>query len=282
MSRHRMPQAVALLIALTSLAPATTQAQFGGLAKKAAQKAAERAVEKKVDPKVDEKAGNNAQASNQARQPSAIEITDSTYVDFARGLKAELVLLDESESYDRQATVYGRCRDSTTTKRHLEAMSKDLSAAEEKKKEALDARHGAAMQKAMQPYNEAAVNKAKADYDREFNALYGIDVRADSVAVAKKCPTEPRKPAWITEANALPDDDDQIEARGAARAIVLAGIKASGMTPRRYALHKELVVLWYQRSMKQGTASQPSGAAKRGVIEAHWDEIMTLRRAIGF
>jgi hypothetical protein len=282
-----MPQTVALLIALTSLAPTPTQAQFGGLAKRAAQKAAERAVEKKVDPKVDEKAGNGAEARNKARPPSASmeTLTDSVYIDFARGLKAELVLLNESESYDRQATAYGRCRDSTTTHRHLEAMSKDLSAAEEKKKEALDARHGAAMQKAMQPYNEAAVNKAKADYDREFNALYGIDLRADSVAVAKKCPAEPRKPAWMTEAAALPDDDDDIEVRGAARAIVLAGVKASGMTPRNYAKSKELVILWFERSMKQGTTGatgQASGDGKRGVLEAHRDEIVALRKAIGF
>jgi hypothetical protein len=263
-----MPQAVALLIALTSLAPATTQAQFGGLAKKAAQKAAERAVEKKVDPKVDEKAGNDADARNRARPPSAFTMTDSIYIDFARGLKAELALLNESESYDRQAALHGLCRDSTTRQARLK--SKNLSAAEEKKLEALDERYSAAIHKANN--DDAALKKAKADHDREFNALYGIDVRADSVAVAKNCPANPREPAWITEAKAKGFPDDQRGVRAFYQAIVSAGVKASRMTPHDYAGVKEFVTEWY--------TSHPSGDAKSGVLEAHRDEIVALRKVL--
>jgi hypothetical protein len=239
-----------------------------------AKQAAERAVEKKVDPKVDEKAGNKAEARNQARPPSEFTMTDSIYIDLARGLKTELAMLNESESYDRQVALHGPCRDSITNDHHQQAVaSKHLSTAEEKKLEALDERYDAARTKAVKANDEAAFKKATADHDRETNALYGIDMRADSIAVAKNCPANPREPTWITEPRAKGFPYDQPGVRMFYQAVVSAGVKASRMTPHDYAGVKEYVTEWY--------TLKAYGGAKNSVLEPHRDEIVALKRVLG-
>jgi hypothetical protein len=103
MSHNRMPQVVALFVALSVFASVPAHAQFGGLLKKAAKKAAEASVEKKVEKRVD--------PENSASRPKPFgqEFTEASFDSLMRQLNTERAgaerreaLLAEIDSLNRK------------------------------------------------------------------------------------------------------------------------------------------------------------------------------------
>jgi hypothetical protein len=308
MSRHRMPEAVALFVALTVLAATPASAQFGGLAKKAKQ-AAQAAAEKKVDKKTGNTANSNLRPSNTFGE----ELTESSFSNLLRGLNAELAKTErrdalhadadsahqrnerlqrlhhaDFQAYERQTAANRDCRrtaEETNQAKNEQAMQtkvkQQLSPAFQKDMAEMSARNEKARAKAEKSGDKAAIDKANENYQRDLMTLLGFDPRADSLAVERQCPT-PREPASVTESKALTERENSIrvQIRALDGEITTAGAAASGMTPEVYALAKERVLNWSQEAFDNGSQVQEFGDAERKVFEAHKREIKTFRKVL--
>jgi hypothetical protein len=304
MSRNRMPQAVALFVALTVLAATTASAQFGGLAKKAKQ-AAQAAAEKKVDKKVD----SNLRPSSTFGD----ELTESSFAALSRGLNAELGKVERRDalhadadsahersqrlekehrsdfaSYERQHTANRDCRrnaekanEAKTEQQMQKKMEGQLSPAFQQEVAALSARNEKAIEKAQKSGDQAAITKANEAYQHDLMKLMGMDRHADSAAVEKQCPAPP-EPASVKESKALTarENDLRVQIRALDEQIMTAGVAASGMTAEIYALAKERVVNWAYEAFDGGSQVQEFGSAERKMFEAHKSDIKKLRKVL--
>jgi hypothetical protein len=309
MPRNRMPQAVALLIALTVLTAPPAHAQFGGVLKKAKQAAAG-AAEKKVDKKVDQKVNSKLRPSS----TWGAELTESSLTSLLRGLNVELGKVDRRDamlveadsaharnerlqdqhrsvfaSYEKQQSANQDCRhnaEEANSVKNQQAMQNkvmgQLSPEFQKEGAAMSERNKKAIEKAQKSGDQAAIAKANENYQRDLMKLMGVDSHADSLAIDRQCPM-PREPASVKESNALTarENELRIQIRAVDAEITAAGVAASGMTDEIYSLAKERVVNWAQEVFFDTPSQiQEFGTAERKLLEARKTEIRRVRKVL--
>lgn len=264
------PVRVALVAAL-ALIPATTSAQLGGLARRAADKAAAKAVEKKIDRATSERPAP-------AFDNEVLELTERRIDQVVRGLRAwndarakadvpgairaheaaQARQLAYAERYTDQRTEWQQrnwkidaCRDQAFGEQNdrnqaqiekgMEAVRRDPAKMTAMSAKSVEwAPRLAALQ---QQGDTAGYIRGMLQMQQELAAIGGFKVEVDSGAVTAKCGTVAPKPAWLaawdsTEVETRKAGDRVREAETAGSAEAAA---ASGMTERQFAIARERV-----------------------------------------
>ena len=282
----------AALAAFAVSIPAVSQAQLGGLVRKAKEAAANKVVE------------------NKNLKPSSAfgpELTAETLDGVLRGLAAADAKLDEA---DRLRSA--RVRIDQELSKSLDAHEKDREAynnsvrktetcqsdfrkqRNKENQEMFDAKiknnpagQAQLMQVVVQLGGKLAMAQQKGDTAEqrritlEIYKAQGLDPIADSAATIKTCGAVPGRPAWLIEQDSLRHrsarTDSQI--RDTESGAQAAGAAASGLSSKEYALARERVMHWYMEA-RGASPIQNFGGDERKLMEGKRPTIEKLSRAL--
>ena len=274
---HARVLGLALLTSM--LASSTTQAQIGGLVKRAAKRAATEAAADKAASAVGARSGRLA--------PAVVgsEITADTLDMLLAGLTVAAARMDDVEkAYKRNQDLQNQLGDhrsksyaareqyakqsEKTEKCYDEALSAINNGRQSEMQQRMLAVSSGGNTKFAQEYaalsQRAAQAVAKGDSvgaeritAKMYKELFGIDFKADTAKAKVKCGAFPAKPAIMVEEEALEKQVEQAsdDLRGAESAAQDAGVKESRMPADRFALAKERLMTWYQAD-KSGQADK--------------------------
>ncbi len=272
---------------------ASSQAQLGGLIKKAAQKAVEAKVEEKVEP------------TTPAKPLGGDPLTEATLDALLKGLSLEVETKEKTkqlwaatEAKAKEVTEADRAAGKEPDKWHT--ASRDVERCVEHSLDASNETHqkeapqkmmalgtdpnraavmakltavGKRMTDAQAKGDTPAYLKAFADYMK----MLGFDPAKDSVVAFAKCGKLPAKPASMVKLERLKAELEQIneerraaEAEGGARAA-----KAAGMPADTYALARERLWAWNQ-SRKQKASRIPVTKEEDALFAARVSDIKKL------
>jgi hypothetical protein len=282
----------AALAAFAVSIPAVSQAQLGGLVRKAKDAAANKIVE------------------NKNLKPSSAfgpELTAESLDGVLRGLAAADAKLDEAdrlrstrvrydqelsksldahekdrEAYDAKVRSTETCQSGFQTKRN-----KENQAMFDAKIKNNPAGQAQLMQAVVQIGEKLAFAQQKGDTAEqrrltlELYKAQGLDPIADSVAMIKNCGAVPGRPAWLVEQDSLRHrsarTDSQI--RDAESGAQGAGAAASGLSSKEYALARERVMHWYMEA-RGASPIQHFGGDERKLMESKRQTIERFSRAL--
>jgi hypothetical protein len=260
--------AVACALALASLVPASAEAQFGGLMKKAkeavVQKGAEKAVEQageKVGPVspgeqlTEETAGavlRGAQAADRVmierdKVQALRDAKNKQYSELAdkNGPVHQAYNEANSKIMDCRSTSFNNLNDARNERARKRLESLQADPAFMGKMQLIAMKYGKEMAEAQQKNDPVALQKVQQAYIKEITGedLFA-DVKKDSVATDAKCGKEPAKPAALVLEEKLQKEisvaDDSIRTLEAK--AVNVGAAASGIESVRYLQLKERTV----------------------------------------
>ena len=288
---------LAAVAAFAVILPASSQAQLGGLVRKAKEAAASKVVE------------NNPSLNKNLKPSSAFgpELTAQTLDGVLLGLATTQAKLGEAdalrlsrqridadlaksysahdkdrETFDKARRSAEQCQDSIRRARgsasqdaYMKRMQNDPVA----QAKMVQAAQTVAFQvsAAQQKGDTAEVRRLMVDLAK----AQGIDPQADSVAAVKSCGVIPQKPAWYVEQDSLRARSNRIDSqiRDIENGAAGEGAKASGMSLKDYSLARERVLHWYIES-KGATPIQAFGSDERKLLESRKADIAKFSNAL--
>jgi len=137
------------------------------------------------------------------------------------------------------------------------------------------------LQAAKKAGDQAAIDKATADYAREMEGLQGS--KAPATPARKECPTLV-EPAWLTEANLLGARADSLREAGTAvdeQRQVPDGGDPKAESRTHYRGLRIGLADWCHEVFDGGLKEEGFNAAERRILESHKEEIRTLYKSGG-
>lgn len=283
---------IAALAAFAVSVPAVSQAQLGGLVRKATNAATNKMVENK-NLKPSSAFGPELTAESLDGVLRGLSAADAK-LDEADRLRSTRVRIDEElsqslnahekdrEVFDNQVRKTETCQSDFRRQRNKE--NQEMFDAKIKNNPAGQAQ---LMQVVVQLGGKLAMAQQKGDTAEqrritlEIYKAQGLDPIADSAATIKTCGVVPAQPAWLVEQDSLRHRsaraDNQVrETESGAQA---AGAAASGMSSKAYAQARERVMHWYMEA-RGGSPIQHFGGDERKLMEAKRPTIEKLSRSL--
>ena len=293
MSHNRISRALVLAIAATLIVAPASHAQIGGFLKKKAQEAAQAKVEQQ----------------NKATDPKDVAMSESDLSALFRGLDAELPKAEKARNLSRRADSLDKAADALSQSHQVEygvyekrrsavadcrssefSRLNDAHSTEMQKHQGdpmMMARiqqvamaHVTATNKAMQAGDTVALAKENEDYMKKIMAIAGVEPKADSAAVDKKCGPLPKEPAWIGQSEKMKKDAEEARTqyKMADSDIISTGAAASGMNIEQYGQARERLIAWYHST--NGGKNKGNDSADGRLFSAHIAQIQKYKASL--
>ena len=296
--------AVACALALASLVPASAEAQFGGLMKKAKEAVVQKGAEKAVE-QAGEKVGPVSPGEQLTEETAGAVLRGAQAADRIMAERDKVQALREaknkqySELADKNGPVHqayneanGKIMDCRSTsfsnlndarneraQKRLESLQSDP--AFMGKMQLIAMKYGKEMAEAQQKNDPVALQKVQQAYIKEITGedLFA-DVKKDSIATDAKCGKQPAKPAALALEEKLQKEvsvaDDSIRTLEAK--AVNVGASASGIESVRYLQLKERTVSILAKLAGQGGAK--FGEAEMEAVKKRQADFEKVKRAL--